>query len=204
MHSDNVNYHNYETSPTVTSTVKIQIEEMYLNSNETGGSFAIYGIGCNYKPKLQLVELYKCDQILPECIQLEPLVNGTKAYVECRFECLKAYKGARATSDFKFDFTRPICESFVSCGHCKERGNCILELNVRDVLEKQYTLAPIPRHVYTPKLNYHVNVLFKSQSNRIPTNGFLLDNGTVKSPLSEHTPDEIIDSAGDESPVYGT
>ncbi|AFZ81278.1 hypothetical protein BEWA_006870 [Theileria equi strain WA] len=185
LHTNNLEHHKYRLSkPVLTIGVKITIEELYTYATETGGSFGLIGIPCTLEEGLKLVEIERCDETLQDLSQIHKLSFGDSFLVECKSQCIVDAKGE--IKQGPFEENEPICTMASYTGYCHPgNGNCILKLQVdknTETYKLEYYLLKSPNHHYRNRL-FNVKILFRWQSDRTPTQGYYIDNGSVKSSL---------------------
>ncbi|BAM41924.1 uncharacterized protein TOT_040000304 [Theileria orientalis strain Shintoku] len=212
FHSNDLEHHSYRVSvPKITTSVKVTIDEMYVSGPETGGSFGILGIPCKFSENLRFVEIMKCSESLVDLQNIYTFKNNDKFLAECQQECLvksRVYvRDFNASEDQRFNETDPICGCAVSNDYCHEdSGSCVVEVQVVVNNGTGYLLRK--SHHKQKKRMKKVQILFRKQPDKTPTQGYLIDNGQVKSDLDNLSYGWFREAHGqfcssNDNPLYG-
>ncbi|CDU16073.1 LCCL domain-containing protein, putative [Plasmodium yoelii] len=114
----------------ITTSVKIEIRDMFVNHLETGGSFELIGNSCNiidneYMNHHAIIDVVDCDNTLNDIPDINPLIYGDKFIVSCPYNCIQNAESSNKNiygSDF-YSLESPICKAAVHSGVCLKNVN---------------------------------------------------------------------------------
>uniref|UniRef100_A0A3B0N633 PA14 domain/LCCL domain containing protein, putative n=1 Tax=Theileria annulata TaxID=5874 RepID=A0A3B0N633_THEAN len=214
FHSNDLEHHSYRLSvPKITTSVKLTIDEMYVSGSETGGSFGIIGIPCKFSETMRFVEILRCSETLKDLENIYIFKNDDKFLAECQPECLvndsKFEKNFNSEKGEKmFSENDPICPSAVSNKYCSEdSGSCVVQVNVIKSSDSSGYLISKSHHKQKKRMK-KIQILFRKQPDKTPTQGYLIDNGQVKSDLEDLSYGWFREAHGEfchsnDNPLYG-
>ncbi|SCL96192.1 LCCL domain-containing protein [Plasmodium chabaudi chabaudi] len=131
FYTSNIEYNTKKFEhPIITTSVKIEIRDMFVNNLETGGSFELIGNSCNiidneYMNHHAKIDVLNCDDTLNDIPDVIPLIYGDKFVVSCPYNCIKDVESNNKTvygSDL-YSLDSPICKAAVHSGVCLKNGN---------------------------------------------------------------------------------
>ncbi|CXH86529.1 LCCL domain-containing protein [Plasmodium berghei] len=114
----------------ITTSVKIEIRDMFVNNLETGGSFELIGNSCNiidneYMNHHAIIDVVDCDNTLNDIPDINPLIYGDIFIVSCPYNCIKNAESSNKNiygSDL-YSLESPICKAAVHAGICLKNVN---------------------------------------------------------------------------------
>ncbi|KYO03734.1 LCCL domain-containing protein [Plasmodium gaboni] len=133
LHTSNIEHNTTKLEhPIITTFVKIEIKDMFLNHNETGGSFELVGNSCNFTNDDYLVahhasiDIIDChNNTLNNIPDVLPLIHGDKFLITCDPNCIDNLSGEVYGSDV-YSIDSSICKASIHAGVCniQNKYNC--------------------------------------------------------------------------------
>ncbi|GAW79088.1 LCCL domain-containing protein [Plasmodium gonderi] len=127
-------------SPVITTSVKIEIRDMYENEKKsTGGSFELIGNSCNlldedYINHHASIEITQCNSTLSNVPDVMPLLKGDKFLASCDYHCLDNVNAEMVYGSDFYSIDSAICKASVHAGVCniKMKQNCKFLILIND------------------------------------------------------------------------
>ncbi|KAI4840909.1 LCCL domain-containing protein [Plasmodium brasilianum] len=112
--------------PIITTSVKIVIRDMFMNNDETGGSFQLIGNSCtitddDYLLHHAVIDITDCKSTLNNIPDVMPLLNGDKFLTTCEYHCIENLYGEVYGSTV-YSPDSAICKAAVHAGICNEKN----------------------------------------------------------------------------------
>lgn len=166
LHTSNMFSNTYSLEhPVITTSVKIQIKDMYANYDETGGSFEILGSVCNvshddfsashYAP----IDIVECNTTLNSIPDILPLVHGDKFLVQCDIHCLEQVVGEVYGSDI-YAAESAVCKASIHAGVCKPKDNKSCKFLVLINNKQQNFIGNLQNNILSSNLSNSTNLSF--------------------------------------------
>ncbi|KAK2196510.1 bifunctional Fibronectin type II domain superfamily/PA14 domain/PA14-GLEYA domain [Babesia duncani] len=209
LYSGNVDDHYYPLqAPRILSSLKITIEELYLESSETGGSFGIWGIACKKPTRTQVYGVSDCALNLQDVLGEVPIQEQMTALVRCPHICLTDAQTAnpglwnslgqlvKDVAPFKhteqqkeksssgnstsYPISSSVCDAFRTSGQCANpQESCTLELHVGRMQNGELEFTL--KNPIEKVQKFQAQVLFRQGLDDQGTEEMLVDNGSIKS-----------------------
>ncbi|CRG93344.1 LCCL domain-containing protein, putative [Plasmodium gallinaceum] len=209
LHTSNMDHNTFKLEhPIITTSVKIEIRDMFVNNDETGGSFELIGNSCNitdndYMVHHAIIDIIDCNNTLNDIPDVLPLINGDKFLATCDYHCMEQLSGEVYGSDL-YSTDSALCKTAVHAGVCKNQNkqNCkflvmisnkqenyvgslqnnILSLNQNKSSNLSFTISPAFiqnfSQLYSSSPNSY-SIVFKRNYDLNLPNKFLIDSGEV-------------------------
>lgn len=210
LHTANIHTNSHKLEhPVITTSVKIEIKDMYVNNDETGGSFELLGNVCNVASTdfshshHAIIDIVECNTTINTLPDVLPLISGDKFLVQCNIHCLENATGNVYGSDI-YAAESSICKASIHAGVChpKDNKNCkflllihnknenfvgnlqnnVLSSNLNKSNNLSFSISSVFSQNFNPLFSFKpssYSIVFKGPNDLVIPNKFLIDAGEI-------------------------
>lgn len=170
LHTSNMftNTHKFE-HPVITTSVKIEIKDLFIHNNETGGSFELLGNVCNIETgdfgssSQSVIDVIECGTTINSIPDILPLVNGDKFLIRCDLHCLEGAEGEVFGSDI-YASESSVCKTAIHAGVCQAKPNKDCKFLVSIHNKRENFVGILQNNILSKNLNKSENLSFSVSS----------------------------------------
>lgn len=177
LHTSNMYHNTFQLEhPVITTSVKVEIRDMFIRNEETGGSFEFLGNSCDitdqslYASSHAIIDIIDCPTTLLSIPDVLPLIHGDKFLISCDPNCIQNLSGEVYGSDF-YASESSLCKASVHAGACNPNetsDSCKFLIRINNKTER-FT-GNLQNNVMSSNLSKSASLSFSASSLISPKN----------------------------------
>ncbi|SBS80028.1 LCCL domain-containing protein (CCp5) [Plasmodium ovale curtisi] len=171
--------------PVVTTSVRVEIRDMFTSHDETGGSFEIVGSPCDFNGSSSIsgssrgshhatIDITDCRLTLKDFPDVMPLLSGDNYLVTCDSGCIENISKGDVYGSETYSIDSNICKAAVHAGICmeKSRQNCQFLVIIRGKNGESYVgslknnILSLSKHGDSYNLSFFILPIFTLNINQ--------------------------------------